>query len=176
MHFAEKKSNKELKVQSWNEKFVIFWIDGKFFSFLWIFNVMCALHSPFFFRCKVDIGNEKLPRTTMFVQLCSFQLSPMFKKYQHKKSLNECKILHSNLKNTSLQIAIHCNFMLFLVASSVHKNAVTRNFSGDWSKNWITHSSVILSLKREIDGDRRSRRREEESEPANCVTSFPRDA
>ena len=71
----------------------------------------------------------------MFVQLCSFQLSPMFKKYQHKKSLNECKILHSNLKNTSLQIAIHCNFMLFLAAASVHKNAVTRNFSGDWSKN-----------------------------------------
>ena len=97
----------------------------------------------------------------MFVQLCSFQLSPMFKKYQHKKSLNECKILHSNLKNTSLQIAIHCNFMLFLASSSVHKNAVTRNFSGDWSKNWITHSSVILSLKREIDGDRRSRRRKE---------------
>ena len=95
----------------------------------------------------------------MFVQLCSFQLSPMFKKYQHKKSLNECKILHSNLKNTSLQIAIHCNFMLFLVASSVHyKNAVTRNFSGDWSKNWITHSSVILSLKREIDGAGEGRR------------------
>ena len=112
--------------------------------------------------------------------VCTVMFLPAFSNVQKvpaQKSLNECKILHSNLKNTSLQIAIHCNFMLFFAASSVHKNAVTRNFSGDWSKNWITHSSVILSLKREIDGDRRSRRREEErSEPANCVTSFPRDA